>query len=401
MAALEGLIDRHRSGFNLERAFYTAPEIFEAEVERFLCGHWVLAGHASQVASAGDYFLFSFAGYSIIIVRGKDGEIRALHNTCRHRGARICEQTSGSTKSFRCKYHSWNYALDGSLLGWRHMPDHLDKEQFGLRQCAVEVFYGVIFVSIEPDKAPDFAELTRQLRPHWERYELDKCKVAAQELYILDANWKLAIENNLECYHCLSAHPQYTAANAFVRADEKVSPEAAESFAVYHQEWRENMRARGVKVGATALKESRGQLSRAGTWPIAPDIQTGSNGGKPVAPLLGGIDAYDESVTSGGFGFLSYMLSYCDYALMMTYAPQSQSCTHVHAKWLVREGACEGVDYDAPTLRWLWDETTLQDKALIELNAAGVASPAYVPGPYSNLEWLTADFIERYLKLMK
>ena len=69
-------------------------------------------------------------------------------------------------------------------------------------------------------------------------------------------------------------------------------------------------------------------------------------------------------------------------------------------KWLVREDAREGVDYDAEKLRWLWDETTKQDKSIIELNAAGVASRGYVPGPYSKLEGMTADFIERYLALM-
>jgi Rieske 2Fe-2S family protein len=90
----------------------------------------------------------------------------------------------------------------------------------------------------------------------------------------------------------------------------------------------------------------------------------------------------------------------CDHALLVTFVPQGADATLVVLKWLVRGDAREGVDYDERKLRWLWETTTDQDKGLIELNASGVATRGYVPGPYSTLEGMTDDFVRRYLKLM-
>src|SRR6201987_3788331 len=85
------LMREHRPGGNLAQPFYVDQEIYEAEVERFLGSQWILAGHSSEIPTAGDYFLFECIGASVIVVRGADGAINALHNVCRHRGARICE----------------------------------------------------------------------------------------------------------------------------------------------------------------------------------------------------------------------------------------------------------------------------------------------------------------------
>ena len=160
------------------------------------------------------------------------------------------------------------------------------------------------------------------------------------------------------------------------------------------------MRAAGIPTGSSQILATHAQPCRAGTWPLAPGKLTGSRDGQAVAPLLGHIGSYDESVTTGCVGFLSYVGAMCDYAIVATYLPQSVDVTVAVLRWLVRADAVEGRDYVADDLCWLWDETTCQDKDLIELNAAGVASRGYTPGPYSRLEWMTADFIDRYLQIM-
>jgi Rieske 2Fe-2S family protein len=396
---LAHLLQDHRPGFSLAQDFYRAPAIFRAELDRFLAAHWLVAGHVSELPQRGDYFVLEGLESSIIVTRGADGAIHALHNVCRHRGARVCDQERGRTSLFTCRYHGWSYHVDGSLAAWRHMPEGLRKSDFSLRRCGVAVFQGVILVSHEPADAPDPAEMLRHTESRWARYDLASCKVAVSETYRIAANWKLAIENNLECYHCLPSHPEYTAANAFVKADEKVSETHVAGFNAYHDAWRARLDGK-IPLGRSELVETRGQMCRAGTWPLAPGRLTGSKDGKPLAPLLGGVTGYDESVTTGCIGFVSYIAAMCDYALLVTYIPQSVDVTHVVMKWLVRGDAREGVDYDPQQLRWLWDETTRQDKDIIELNARGVASRGYVPGPYSTLEGVTADFIARYLKLM-
>jgi phenylpropionate dioxygenase-like ring-hydroxylating dioxygenase large terminal subunit len=397
---LERLVREHRPGWTLAQPFYTDPGIFEIEVQRFLGSQWLVAGHVSEIPNHGDYFVLDALGASVIIVRAADGAIHALHNVCRHRGAKLCEQPSGRASLFRCRYHGWSYRLDGQIAAWRHMPEHVDKSEHALRRCGVTTFEGLILISLMPESAPDAAAMLEHVRTFWSRFELAKARTAAIRHYRIQGNWKLGIENNLECYHCLPAHPEYTTTNAFVRADEQTSASVVDSFAAYRKTWEEQMRAAGTLTGQSEMLTTGGQPCRAGTWPLAPGKLTGSRDGQAVAPLFGRVKAYDESVTTGCFGFLSYLGAMCDHAVQVTYLPQSVDVTVVVMRWLVNADAVEGRDYDVDNLCWLWDETTRQDKSIIELNAAGVGSRGYVPGPYSNLESMTRDFVDRYLKLM-
>jgi phenylpropionate dioxygenase-like ring-hydroxylating dioxygenase large terminal subunit len=397
-AQVRDLLAERRKGFSLPGPFYTSPAVFEVEYDSFLASQWMQVGHVSQIPRSGDFFRFEVAGNALIIVRGNDGEVRALHNVCRHRGARVCEATRGTAKRFHCRYHAWSYNLDGSLLRSRHMAEDFDAADYGLKPCATRLFNGMIFVSLDAERAPDFDAIAAVVAPYWQRYDLTNCEIAAEETYVLDANWKLGIENNLECYHCLSSHPEYTSVNAFVKVDEKISDGAA--FTQYVEDFRLRLTAAGIPTGRSGLHEIDRQICRAGTSPLSRGFATGSRDGQPLAPLLGEIDAYDESITTGCIGFLSYMVAMNDYAWTVTYVPQSATLTHVVARWYVRAGAVEGVDYDRQKLLWLWDETTKQDKDIIELNASGVTSRGYRPGPYSQLEAESADFVDRYCAMM-
>ena len=396
---LQRLVRDQRPGFSLDQAFYMDEEILEAEIERFLASQWVAAGHISEIPRRGDYFLFEALNASVIVARGADDTVHAMHNVCRHRGARLCEQQRGHAALLTCRYHGWSYRINGELAAWRHMPQGLDPRQFPLRRCGVAIVHGIILISLDPSRAPNPAALAAHTQAQWARFDLAHGKVAIEANYRIAANWKLAVENTLECYHCLPCHPEYTAANAFVRADEKVSDADVAAFQRYQEQWRERFAPNG-SGGAAGPVEIDGQITRARHSPLAPGQLTGTADGKAVAPLLGGIDAYDESVTTGCFGFLTYLAAMCDYALLVTYLPRSARSTDVNLKWLVRADAREGIDYDCARLRWLWDQTTLQDKSIIELNAAGVTSRGYAPGPYSTLEPMAADFIARYLRLM-
>lgn len=397
---LKELVGKRRAGFSLPGAFYTSPDVFSAEVERFITSQWIMAGHISQIPARGDFFRFEAAGYSLIVVRDANDQVRAMQNVCRHRGAQVCEPMKGNARRLYCRYHAWTYGLDGSLVSFRHMPDGVEKADFGLTLCGVAVFEGMIFVSIDPGRAPDFDLIAEHVRRHWERFDLADCEIAAEEVYVLNANWKLAVENNLECYHCLPSHPEFSSVNAFVRHDEKVSAEAVAEFTQYSSDWRRKMAEAGVIADRTGFLAVGGQLCRAGASPLGPGFTTGSRDGAPVAPLLGRVTHPDESVTTGCFGFHSYMVAMSDYAATFTFIPQGPDLTHVVAKWFVRRGAASGRDYDPAELRWLWDETTRQDKDIVELNARGVGSRGYEPGPYSELEWMVDDFVVRYLALM-
>ena len=200
-------------------------------------------------------------------------------------------------------------------------------------------------ISLDPDHAPDPAAMLRHAAPFWSRFEFAGCKVASQRSWRLAANWKLAVENTLECYHCMSGHPEYTAANAFVKSDEMPAGADAAKFATYQATWQAGLEGK-IPLGRSGIVETGGQPCRAGTFPLAPGQATGSQDGKPLAPLLGKVAAFDESVTTGCIGFLTYLAAMCDHALLVTYVPQSADETLVVMKWLVRGDAREGVDYD-------------------------------------------------------
>ena len=124
---LNALIDRQRDGHSLDQDFYGTEAVFAAECERIVLRHWHYACHLSQIPEAGCYRLFRMAGEEVVVVRQKDGGVRALVNVCRHRGSRVCWDDEGKARAFVCPYHGWTYGLDGALLAARMMPDDFDK----------------------------------------------------------------------------------------------------------------------------------------------------------------------------------------------------------------------------------------------------------------------------------
>ena len=104
-----------KPGFAIDPYFYRSHVTYQAELETIIYKSWIYAGHVSQIADKGDYFLFDIGEDSIIICRDNRGEIRAMHNICRHRGARVCEEKAGNRRSFVCPYHGWGYGNDGAL----------------------------------------------------------------------------------------------------------------------------------------------------------------------------------------------------------------------------------------------------------------------------------------------
>lgn len=177
-----------RPGCALDREFYSSREIFEQDVERIYLRHWLFSGHVSRLARSGDFFLYSVADESVIIVREQE-EIHALHNVCRHRGSRICREAEGPIKMFVCPYHnhSWTYGLDGSLLSARHMEDGFCKKNYSLHRCQVRVVEGLIFVCLSQDPPP-FDEVARDVENLYRPHGWEKAQICARVQHLIPAN---------------------------------------------------------------------------------------------------------------------------------------------------------------------------------------------------------------------
>jgi choline monooxygenase len=187
---------------------YRDPDVLEAEREFVLERSWQLAGHISKVAEPGSYVTTAAGTQPVLVVRGKDGELRAFRNTCRHRGSKVLSGSGQCGKAIRCRYHGWTYRHDGSLIG---MPEvrsfgDIDKSALGLLPAKVDEFCGLVFVNLDLDAVP-ISEQLGELEEHLAPYRIPSL-VPFQEIEGRQhVNWKIVIDNYLEGYHVPIAHP--------------------------------------------------------------------------------------------------------------------------------------------------------------------------------------------------
>jgi phenylpropionate dioxygenase-like ring-hydroxylating dioxygenase large terminal subunit len=390
------LVEQQRERHSLAREFYTDPDIYERDIERIYLRAWLDAGHESEIPQPGDWFLFEFAGESVIVARGLDGEIRAMLNVCRHRGSRICLERSGCSKRLTCRYHAWTYDLEGNLVGAPRMNPDFDKSAVSLRRVHVERLDGMIFVNFA-DQPADFGALREGLADCLRPYGLADAKVAHRQTYPIAANWKLAVENYCECYHCAPAHPEYSRGHSLAHQGQRSG------------ELHDAVMARAAACGLSDRSVNRMYFDAPAfgadfgyeRYPLIREHLTGSDDGRPVAPLLGSIRDYDGGATDLQVGPVTFGLMYCDHVVLYRFTPVTIDKSECDITWLVRGDAVEGQDYDRDRLTWLWDVTTHADKAIIEHNQQGVNSRYYVPGPLSSMENFAWSFLSWYLEIMR
>lgn len=383
-----------RPGHSLDRVFYVDKDIFERDIEVIFARQWLFVDHVSRIPTPGDFITFEIGGDSIVIVRGTNGEIFAHHNVCRHRGSIICQKPEGKVRTFTCPYHGWVYDLSGRLVHAKNMGEGFDRSKWGLHSCAVRVTAGLIFIYLGNEKdAPDFAGMEADVLPYLEPHGLTRAKIAHTEVYTTLGNWKLAVENFRECYHCVMAHPEYTGVNAYVKTNDAV-PGSFEANVL--PAWEAAARDQGFIVGSVALATGL-QPYQVRRRPIRDGWQTASKDGQPVAPLMGNLKKFDGAETAVDFMPQFGLHSTSDHTTLIRFTPIDPTHTEMRLTWLVHEDAVEGTDYDVERLKWMWHVTTLQDAELIANNHRGVTSRHYTPGLYSVREEMTAAFIAWYL----
>jgi glycine betaine catabolism A len=210
--------------------YYTDPAIFRREQSQIFENMWFCAVRASDLATPGSFRSVQVGRESVLVVRGRDGRLRAFLNICRHRGAKLCTDETGEVKrAFQCPYHAWTYGLDGKLVAAPNltsMPD-IDRTEFGLVAMHLHEWLGYAWVCLA-DEPPSFAEqvqgaVTERLGTleAIDAYEIDELQVGRRITYDVKANWKLIVENFMECYHCATIHPELT----------EVLPEFADGYA--------------------------------------------------------------------------------------------------------------------------------------------------------------------------
>lgn len=192
------------------KAYYD-PEWFELERKAVFLRNWFPIGHVCEVPESGNFIRreVEFARASLLIVRGKDGQVRAFHNACTHRGTQLTDATCGKQSKFSCRYHMWTFGTDGALLS---APDFerfgLDKKDCGLKSVACEVHAGLIFVNFDPQPAKPLREWLGALADGMEKVPCAHATNFSEYVYEIDANWKLTYDNFQESYHLRFIHSE-------------------------------------------------------------------------------------------------------------------------------------------------------------------------------------------------
>ncbi len=397
---MPALLAQARSGYTLPQELYVGQEAFEFDTRVMLPSVWLYACTVAHVKDPGDWFLFELAANSVIILRGRDGEVRAFHNSCRHRGARICNESNGRSPRLICPYHMWTYGLDGRLLAARGMPDGFDKADFGLLPVAIENVGGLLFVCLSDDPPP-IGRAKADIAGQIAMYDLEHCKIAVEDRLVEDANWKLVMENNRECYHCDANHPELIAClgtSGFGKGLPEDMPHGAEANEIVRKVRAEREEWKRLGIYHDLIEFPDGWWHRVARLPLAGGAVSQTMDGKVAcARLLGPFTEPNTSSLSVWTQPNSWHHFCCDHIVTFSLVPLAADKTLLRTTWLVRDDAVEGIDYDPTNLAAVWRATNQQDSYLAAINHRGIAGDGYRPGPYSVEEKLVEFFKDFYL----
>lgn len=392
---IAALLAERRPGFSLPQAFYTDDALLEGDLEAVFGTEWLFACNICEIPRPGDYLTLEIGRNPVIILRDRDGGIRAFHNTCRHRGSRICSQEKGRATRLVCPYHQWVYELDGRLINARQMPDDFDRSGYGLKPAKVEVICGMVYVSIGDDP-PDLSRYREAVTPYIAPHQPDRTKVAFEMTLIEEANWKLVIENNRECYHCAGNHPEL-----LVTLVEFALPNDPRGTAQF-QGLMERQGAKWDGLGLPHRPADGGNEFRCIRLPFHEGAVSFTNDGGPACrKLLGDFTDPDLGSVRMFRAPNNWNHFLADHIIHFRVLPLSVDRTAVRTTWLVHEDAVEGVDYDIERLTEVWIATNAQDAELAAVNHRGIRSKAYEPGPYAPSEFMLTDFTNWYAGKME
>ena len=395
-----GLLTGRDPNFSLEQKFYTDPEYHKLDLENIFYKDWLFVGHDCELPKTGSYMTVQIGAYPVVIVRDAQGGIRAFHNSCRHRGSRICAAEKGTAAKLVCPYHQWTYELDGRLLFARQVGPDFKPAEYGLKPVHCETVAGYIYVCVA-EEAPDFGAFRNLVEPYLAPHNIKDAKVAFESSIIEKGNWKLVWENNRECYHCAANHPELC--RTYPEAPSATGVQGVMEDPEINQLWK-NCASVGLPAEFNMSEDGRYRITRI---PLLRDAVSYTMSGKAAVkkPLS---DQVASNTNIGAMLMFNYPSTWnhlmADHAISFRVLPISAEETLVTTKWLVHKDAVEGVDYDLDELTHVWIQTNDQDRQIVEENAVGIRSPAYQPGPYSVeheggvmqfLEWYTNTITPR------
>ncbi len=337
--------------FSLEQKFYTDPDYYKLDLENIFYKDWLFVGHDCELPKTGSYMTVQIGAYPVIIVRDAQGGIRAFHNSCRHRGSRICSAEKGTAAKLVCPYHQWTYELDGRLLFARQVGPDFKPADYGLKAVHCETVAGYIYICVA-EEAPDFAAFRNLVEPYLAPHNIKDAKVAFESSIIEKGNWKLVWENNRECYHCAANHPELC--RTYPEAPTATGVQGVMEDPEINQLWK-SCASIGLPARFNISEDGRYRITRI---PLLRDAVSYTMSGK-AAVKKSLSDKVAGSTNIGAMLLFNYPSTWnhlmADHAISFRVLPISAEETLVTTKWLVHKDAVEGVDYDLDELTHVMD----------------------------------------------
>ena len=346
----------YRAASLLPGRAYHDPAIHDFERSEWFRRDWVIVGREEDAGDPGTYFLAEVDDEPLIVVRARDGVLRAFYNVCRHRGTAVVEEPCGKAVRFQCPYHAWIYDLEGKLVRAKHTDDLDDFsfEGYGLAPVQLETWQGFVFLSLDPDATP-LLDWLGDLAPHLARFDFSTLRVAHAISYEVDANWKFIAENYSECYHCPGIHPQLNKLTPYDLGGD-FSPDGP---------W---------QGGWMELVENAETMAVDG-------------GHRSDRPAMRGMTAVDERRIYYYLLWPTTFLSiHPDYLLVHRLEPAGPGHTRIVCQWLFEDTTIGAPGFDPSDAVEFWDLTNRQDWHVCELQQRGTRSQSWVAGRYSNQE---------------
>ncbi|MSO41209.1 MAG: aromatic ring-hydroxylating dioxygenase subunit alpha [Solirubrobacterales bacterium] len=330
---------------------YASEEVLDWERTRVFEEGWVCAGRSDELAEPKSQVALRVGSGGIVLARGEDGVLRGFHNSCRHRGHELLADGECAKRStIACPYHSWAYNLDGTLKTATRFSDvpGFDTADFPLIPVAVREWNGWIFINSSAD-APELESWLGNLTDHLAPWGIDELTIEARHEYVVQANWKLIIENYLECYHCPTIHPELCSVSP---------PESAEA-----------LEPTGMWLG--------------GPMELREEAETMSLGGERAGATLPGLDSRQARQVFYFAVFPNLLISpHPDYVMSHRLEPLSPRETRVECAWMFPRNG----DFDTSIAEKFWDVTNGQDFGACEAVQRGIESRGFVPGPFDYRE---------------